>query len=104
MFTTDVDGVVIEAIKRSQDGQHVIVRLYESCGNRTRAVIHSAQPFGDVIECDLQERPLTPENGQAYALWLASAAASHDAPVVEGQRWSCAFRPFEVRTFRVALT
>lgn len=103
MFTTDADGVVVEAIKRSQDGQHSIVRLYEAHGNHTQAVISSALPFSDIVECDLLERPLTPEDSSAYALWQASHAASHDAPTIDlqKQQWSCAFRPFELRTFRV---
>ena len=101
MFTVDVANVVIEAIKRSQDGQSIVVRLYEAFGNRMHATIHSAMPVADVVECDLLERPLAPESSPAHALWVASSVASHDEPEVDDQGWSCVFGPFEVRTFLV---
>jgi alpha-mannosidase len=101
MFTVDVANVVIEAIKRSQDGQSIVVRLYEAFGNRMHATIHSAMLVEDVVECDLLERPLAPESSPAHALWVASSVASHDEPEVDDQGWSCVFGPFEVRTFLV---
>jgi alpha-mannosidase len=103
MFIVDLDNVIVETIKRSQDGEGIIVRLYEAFGNRARAHIHLALPFADVVECDLLERPLVPESSPAYALWAASPAASHDAPEVDAHGWSCMFGPFEVRTFLVTL-
>jgi alpha-mannosidase len=103
MFRVDLDNVVVEAIKRSQDGQAVVVRLYEAFGNHVRAHIHSALPFADVVECDLLERPLAPESSPAHQLWMASPGASHDAPVVDAHGWSCMFGPFEIRTFLVTL-
>ena len=103
IFMSEADGVVVEAVKRSEDGDHAIVRLYETHGARAQASVHCALPIEHIIECDLLERPLSPESSPAFALWQASPAASHDTPVVDGQRWSCEFRPFEVRTFRVKL-
>ena len=101
MFTVDRDNVVIEAIKRSQDGQGIVIRLYEVFGNRVRAHMHSALPVADIVECDLLERPLVAESSPAYALWTASQVASHDAPEIDRQGWSCMFGPFELRTFLV---
>ena len=95
--------MVIEAVKRAQDGDHLIVRFYEAYGARERATIHCALPLGEVVECDLLERPLAPESSPAYALWQASPAASHDVPLIEERQWSCEFRPFEIRTFRITL-
>ncbi|HEU4784739.1 MAG TPA: glycosyl hydrolase-related protein, partial [Ktedonobacterales bacterium] len=103
IFTVDLDNVVIEAIKRSQDGEGIIVRLYEAFGNRARAHIHSALSVANVVECDLLERALAPESSPAHPLWIASPAASHDAPVVDAHGWSCMFGPFEIRTFLVTL-
>jgi alpha-mannosidase len=103
MFEVDLKNIVIEAIKRSQDGDGIIVRLYEAFGDRARAHIHSALPFASVVECDLQERPLTQGSSPAHALWVASPVASHDAPEVDEHGWSCMFGPFELRTFLVRL-
>ncbi|HEU4783471.1 MAG TPA: alpha-mannosidase [Ktedonobacterales bacterium] len=103
IFTVDLDNVVIEAIKRSQDGEGIIVRLFEAFGNRVRAHIHSALPVANVVECDLLERTLAPESSPAHPLWITSPAASHDPPEVDAHGWSCMFGPFEVRTFLVRL-
>jgi alpha-mannosidase len=103
IFAADADSVVVEAVKRAQDGEYLIVRLYEAYGARTHASIRCALPISEVVECDLLEQPLTPESSPAYALWQASPVASHDTPRADGQQWSCEFRPFEIRTFRVKL-
>lgn len=104
IFATETDDVVIEAVKRSQDGEAIIVRIYETGGNRVRATINSALLLAEVVECDLQERPLTPDHSPAYAMWQASSVASHDTPDVYERGWACEFRPFEIRTFRIVLS
>jgi len=103
IFTVDIENVVIEAIKRSRDGDAIVVRLYEAFGNRVRARIHASLPVAGVVECDLLERPLVSETSPAHGLWAASSVASHDAPEADEQGWSCGFGPFEVRTFLVEL-
>jgi alpha-mannosidase len=103
MFTVNIENVIIEAIKRSQDGRAIVVRLYEAFGCRVRARIHALLPVADVVECDLLERPLASETSPAHGLWVASQAASHDTPEADAQGWSCGFGAFEVRTFLVEL-
>jgi alpha-mannosidase len=100
-----VDGapLILEAIKRAAEGDDLIVRLYESTGSRVDVGIRCAFPIARVIETDLLERPLTAEDSPAFELWQASPVASHDAPTVGPAGWTCQFRPFEVRTFRVTL-
>ncbi|HLZ25252.1 MAG TPA: alpha-mannosidase [Ktedonobacterales bacterium] len=101
LFSTGVDGVVIEAVKRHERDDGVIIRVYEAHGARRRADFHAARPIREVIECDLLERPLRADRSAAYQLWAESAVASHDVPTVEGAAWSCDMRPYEVRTFHV---
>jgi alpha-mannosidase len=103
IWATGAEGVVVEAIKRTEDSDHLIVRLFEMYGARERAVIHCALPLREVVECDLLERPLAPGSSPAYALWQGSPVASHEAPIVEEQQWFCEFRPFEIRTFQIIL-
>ncbi len=95
--------VVIEAVKRAADGDGLIVRMYEAHGGRCQASVRASVLLADVAECDLLERPLTAEASPAYQEWLASASASHDAPVWDQHGWTCHLRPYEVRTFRVRL-
>lgn len=94
-------AAVISAVKRAADGEGLIVRAYEATGARLWTRIESLEPVERVVECDLLERPLTPETSPAYALWAASPVASHEAPSVDPSGWSFQLRPFEVRTFRV---
>jgi alpha-mannosidase len=97
------ENVVVEAIKRAAVGDNLIVRIFEAHGARVRAQIQVAMPVLSVTESDLLEQPLTADSSPAYEDWLASRVASHDAPVLDTDGWSCELRPFEVRTFRVTL-
>jgi alpha-mannosidase len=103
LFSVDGEQVIIEAIKRAAEGDDLTVRLYEAIGSRALARVACAYPLARVVECDLLERPLDAASSPAYDLWRDSPAASHDAPQVSGSEWTCAFRPFEIRTFRVTL-
>lgn len=103
LFTSRDPSIVIEAVKRAAEGDDLIIRLYEATGGRTQAHIACALPFDSVVETDLLERPLREGDSPAFALWRASSVASHDEPQPEADGWTCAMRPFEVRTFRVRL-
>ncbi|HEX9036877.1 MAG TPA: alpha-mannosidase [Ktedonobacterales bacterium] len=126
LFTLRNAGAVIEAIKRSADGEGLMVRVYEATGARHAAHISSSVPLASVIETDLLERPM--RESPAFDLWRDSPVASHDEPQLDrepqadqdsshlaahrrqaprsehtARGWSFALRPFEVRTFRVIL-
>jgi alpha-mannosidase len=103
LFTAEPAAAVVEAVKRADDGDGLIVRVYECHGGRHAARARSLVPIASVEECDLLERPLLPEASPAYKAWRASAVASHDTPVWDAHSWAFALRPFEVRTFRLRL-
>jgi alpha-mannosidase len=87
LFTMNADGVMIEAVKRAAKGDDLIVRVYEAHGARHLAHITSSLPLASVVETDLLERPLREGESPAFDLWQASAAASHDAPILDRERW-----------------
>ncbi len=64
-----------------------MVRLYESHGGRTQAVLRAAFPIASAQLVDLLERPLTPAE---------PAAVSADGSV------ALSLRPFQVLTLRLA--
>ena len=56
VIEVDRPQVVVEAIKRAEDSDAVIVRLYESWGGRCRAVLRTSLPASRAYLCDLVER------------------------------------------------
>ena len=56
VIEVDRPKVVVEAIKRAEDSDAVIVRLYESWGGRCRAVLRTSLPASRAYLCDLVER------------------------------------------------
>jgi alpha-mannosidase len=82
----DADTILIEAIKKAEDGQDWIVRLYEAGGGAARTRLSFALPVQQVIEADLMEEPL--------GFPLAQ----------DGNTVTLSFQPFEIKTLRVRLT
>lgn len=101
LMMSEPSGVVIGALKRAEDGDGIIVRVYESCGNRCAARVRCVRTVPTVEECDLLERPLREGASPAFPLWRDSHVASHDAPLLDDEGWQFNLRPFEIRTFRV---
>ena len=56
LVTVDTPQVRVEAIKRAEDSEAVIVRLYEAWGRPCRARISTTLPARRVTICDLLER------------------------------------------------
>ena len=58
LFSIDTPQVVVEAIKRAEDSDAVIVRLYEAWGRPCRARITTTLPARRLTLCDLLERDI----------------------------------------------
>ncbi|WP_340022013.1 alpha-mannosidase [Paenibacillus sp. FSL K6-1096] len=80
-----IDGqhVMVDAIKRSEDGKDVVLRLHEYAGSRTQVIIDSAYEIGSWQECNLMEEPL----GERQ----------------EAEELSFQVKPYEIKTFRIKL-
>jgi alpha-mannosidase len=79
----DGDGLVLQGVKRAEDGEALIVRLYEAHGGRGTARIRLDRPVGSAQRATLLEEPL-------------ADADIRDGAIVVG------FRPWEIITLRVA--
>nr|WP_229714053.1 alpha-mannosidase [Saccharibacillus endophyticus] len=83
LITVDTAGIAIDAIKRSEQGDALIVRLHEYTGRRVGAKLASDYGVRSWQLCDLLERPLENE--------------------VEGNEFVQIFKPYEIITLRVVL-
>lgn len=74
-------SVMIDAIKKAEDEDCLIVRLHECRGNRVKADLSTDLPVQKIVPCNLLEHDL--------------------AEPVAGARAACEFRPFEIKTFKL---
>ena len=75
-------SVVVSAIKQAEDGDGIILRAYEACGRRVSCGFVVGIPVSAVVETDLLER-----NGRRIR--------------TDGHAFNVAFKPWEIRTFRL---
>lgn len=83
-FTIDNPAVVIDTVKRSEEGDAIILRLYEAHGTRCRARLASSLPVASVAACNLLER-------DDEALSWEEGGVTLD------------FEPFKIRTIKLTL-
>ncbi len=82
MFTVDRPNIVVETIKRAEDGEGVIVRFYESQRKRGAAALTAGFPIKGAWRCNLIE-----ENEETLA--------------VEGNSVRVFVKPYEIVTLRL---
>jgi alpha-mannosidase len=82
LLEVEAENIIVEAMKQAEDGDDVIVRLYEAHGASTRTAVRLGFAAREVALVDLME-----EHPQALKL-------------VEGTV-TLAFRPFEIHTLRI---
>jgi alpha-mannosidase len=92
LFTVVGRAVVIEAVKLAEDGSgDVVVRLYESLGERSTGRVTANFPVSGVHAVDLLERPVEAPGVVAGA--AQGEAAGHDSA-------GLTLRPFQLVTLR----
>lgn len=89
-FQIKGDGVVIETVKKAEDDDDIIIRMYEAHGEKQNTVFTSACPMTAVEEVDLME-----ENPVSLAF------TQHDQKVT---MVPLVFQPFEIKTLRIKLS
>ena len=82
---TDCAHVIVETVKPAEDGDGLIVRLYEAHNQRGRGTLTFATSILSAQECNLLEEPINKVSCQGNTL-------------------SFQVRPFEIKTFRIHLS
>ncbi len=78
----DAPEIIVEAVKQAEDGQGMILRLYESQRSSVNTTLRVRLPFTQAEEVDLLENPL-------HSLEM------------QGEKITLAFHPFEIKTLRL---
>ena len=79
----DTDHIILETVKKAEDENAWIVRVYECKQNRNNAAtITFGQPLRNAVECNLLEEDETPIDYQSHQLTFA-------------------IKPFEIKTFKI---
>lgn len=87
-FAVDQEGVLLEAVKKAEREDAIIVRLYEAFGGRGTVTLKTTLPIASASACDLMER----------------AGASVSVVEVDGMKAiSFQIAPFEIVTFKLQL-
>lgn len=82
LIRTDRPNVIIQAVKEEEEGDHLIVRLYEYQNQRSQVRLTFGFPVESCTECNMLEREDTP------------VSFTEDTLTFE-------IRPFEIRTFKI---
>eukprot|EP01132_Coremiostelium_polycephalum_P011168 gene11168-13684_t len=96
-ISTDHESVIIEAVKRAEDGNGHIVRVYESFGGTSNFKFTSSIPFNKIISCNGLEEPIGDEND--HYTWTKSEV--HDPLSFNHISSTIPISPFQIKTFRI---
>ena len=78
----DRDNVIIEVVKKAEDSEHLIIRLYECYNRRTKATVTFFKKVAAIWECDLLENTIS------------------DIEVLN-KSFSFEIMPYEIKTFKI---
>lgn len=81
-LTCEAENCFVEVIKRAENGEGAIVRMYENKNRYTKTKIHFHKKISQIYECSLLE-----ENEKELQ--------------ITGQSVEIVFKPYEIKTFRV---
>ncbi|WP_037290956.1 alpha-mannosidase [Saccharibacillus sacchari] len=90
LITVDHPHIMVEAVKKAEDSDHLIVRLYETAGTRAEAVLTIGHPCKEIVETDLMEQVLEEQSVQVSESGSGSLA---DTTLI--------FGAFEIKTLRL---
>jgi len=84
MIAVDCDNVIIETVKKAEDSDDLIIRMYECYNKRTNAKVTFFKPLLRVVECNLMEKEIQPIE-------------------VQDNTFSFQIKPYEIKTFKLTV-
>ena len=83
LVTSNQENAVIEVVKKAEDSDGIIVRLYECCNRRTPVTLTFGRKLASAVECSMLEVTEQPVE-------------------FEGNTASFTMRPYEIKTLKVS--
>lgn len=80
----DTDNVMLEVVKKAEDSNHLILRMYEFHNKRTEATLEFMSEIHEAYECDLLENYIKDVN-------------------INSRKIKIEIKPFEIKTFKIKL-
>ena len=84
LVNVNKENIIIEVIKKAEDSDHLVVRMYEFHNKRTKATLEFFKDIEEIRECNLIERDLEELKAQ-------------------GNKVDFEIKPFEIKTFKFKL-
>ncbi|MBU3133814.1 alpha-mannosidase [Clostridium gasigenes] len=84
LVNVNKNNIIIEVVKKAEDTDHLIVRMYEFHNKRTNATLEFFKDIEEICECNLMERDLETINAT-------------------GNKIDFTIKPYEILTFKVKL-
>lgn len=84
LVNVDKENIMIEVIKKAEDSDHLIIRMYEFHNKRTNATLEFMSNILEASECNLMERDL-------------------EKLEINSNKIDFTIKPFEIKTFKVKL-
>lgn len=81
-LSIDQSNIFLDTIKKSEDGNEYIIRLYENHNQLTKVCCTSYQNITSIAECDLLENNIS-------------------QVAMEGNKFEFLMKPFEIKTFKI---
>ena len=107
----DATGVQIDAVKKAEDEDCLIVRMHECRGGRRRVRISSDYPVERIVPCNLLEHDLATEGAPGCEAGADAKAEAETGAVLGEREPGCApvsagtaeliFHPFEIKTLKI---
>lgn len=84
MAKVNANNVIVEVIKKAEDSEDLIIRMYECYNKRTDVTLELFRDIEKAVECNLMERDI-------------------DKAIFEGNKIYFEIKPYEIKSFKVRL-
>lgn len=84
LISINRENIIIETVKKAEDSDDIIIRLYECYNRRTKATLEFCRELSGVHECDLMENETK-------------------AVPVSGKTFEFEIMPYEIKTFKLKI-